>query len=255
MAVRWIRSTGDPYRGEQREPIRYTPGWYNTPEPATYTPGWWNMPEPEPPVQLRRIGAQVQPAVRAQPTRIPAQDNWAGMAAVNAGGGYPGTVAPRVTGPATTPGPAAAQGRYEPAAVTGQQWQGTRAQAAAGSTEQQYAPAPRGVPAGWYKEFQREHGQTPEQYYGRTGEGLDEALADKSWGEQFATERGRAPTKTEWENHWYNTRRGGRPTFSRDQWKVLRRYQRKSRGGGNTRRAPRPQIISEDPRWRVSPFG
>jgi hypothetical protein len=136
--------------------------------------------------------------------------------------------------------------------------QGTRQQAAAGQgqAQQQYKPAPRGVPAGWYRAFQQEHGQTPEEFYRRTGEGMDEALADKSWGEQFAMERGRAPTKTEWENHWYDTRRGGRPTFSRDQWKVLRRYQRKPSGGATgERRAPRPQVVAEDPRWRFEAFG
>lgn len=64
----------------------------------------------------------------------------------------------------------------------------------------------------WYKAFQDEHeGQTPEQYYKATGEGLAEALADKEWAENFAEDNGRPPTDDEWRWWWFESRTGGAP--------------------------------------------
>lgn len=72
--------------------------------------------------------------------------------------------------------------------------------------------APPGVNPGWYAQFQREHeGQTPEQFYGQTGEGLPEAMADEEWARGFAQMMGRAPSQYDWEEHWYSTRGYGRP--------------------------------------------
>jgi len=114
----------------------------------------------------------------------------------------------------------------------------------------QYEPAPRGVPAGWYRQFQQEHGETPEQFYGRTGEGLDEAWADKQFGDEFYRQYGRAPNEQEWEENWYQTRRGhGRPVFSPEQWAQLRKLRKPARYKAPEQVAPR--IIPNPVRWRT----
>lgn len=87
--------------------------------------------------------------------------------------------------------------------------------------------APAGVNPEWYAEFQRRHdGQTPEEFYARTGEGLPEAMADAEWARGFAEMYGRAPTDDDWRAHWFATRAGGTPE-EREQRRRRRQKERK----------------------------
>lgn len=82
---------------------------------------------------------------------------------------------------------------------------------------------PPGVDAGWYGEFQKQHGgETPEDFYGRNREGLAEALADREWSQGFAQMYGRPPGEEDW-NAWYFHSRGGNP-----QWAAMTKAQRKA---------------------------
>lgn len=82
---------------------------------------------------------------------------------------------------------------------------------------------PPGVDAGWYGQFQKQHGgETPEEFYGRNREGLAEALADREWSEGFVQMYGRAPSEEDW-NAWYFHSRGGDP-----QWAAMTKAQRKA---------------------------
>lgn len=95
--------------------------------------------------------------------------------------------------------------------------------------------APPGVNPGWYAEFQRRHGgQTPEEFYGQTGEGLPEAMADEEWGRGFAEMYGRAPTDDDWRAHWFATRVGYQPRGQMtprqyDRWLKERKARRRAR--------------------------
>ncbi len=75
----------------------------------------------------------------------------------------------------------------------------------------------------WYQAFQQAHaGMTPEQFYGQPGQtytggpgytpasGLQQALEDSAWGDQFYRAWGRAPNDYEWQEHWYSTHGGRR---------------------------------------------
>lgn len=182
---------------------------------------------------------------------VPAQSDAFGMAAYNAGGGYPASYVPGgMTGQTLAQAPTTAAGPVSTAAGTPAPTTGE------GTVKTKYREAPAGVPAGWYRQFQEEHGgETPEEFYRRTGEGLDEALADRAWGEQFARERGRPPSEDDWRYNWFMTRKGRPPpTFSPEQWDVLSRYQRRRTGEGSEPRAPRPLVIPGPSRWRVSPL-
>lgn len=87
-------------------------------------------------------------------------------------------------------------------------------------TRQTTAAAPPGVNIDWYAEFQRQHGgQTPEQYYAKTGEGLAEAMADEEWARGFAEMYGRPPTDDDWRAHWFSTRVGYTPE-EYEKWKM-----------------------------------
>jgi len=98
----------------------------------------------------------------------------------------------------------------------------------AGFAQPEQAAAPTGIPSppgeeAWWKAFMGEHeGVDPVTYYlgGRpprdeaeAGQALGRALADRSWGEQFAAQYGRPPSGYDWEEHWY-AQRGGRPGAS-----------------------------------------
>lgn len=116
-----------------------------------------------------------------------------------------------------------------------------------GRVEQQYAPAPPNVDAAWYKQFQVEHdGETPEKFYARTGEGLDEALADREWGDRFARMMGRAPTEWDWEEHWYSTRAYGRP-----QGNPGPGWRRKSKRGATDDIKRPPLYVPPQTSWRL----
>ena len=57
---------------------------------------------------------------------------------------------------------------------------------------------------GWAQAFAAEHGgQSPLQKYAKHEDPLQAALIDKSWGDTFGAEKGRAPTDAEWQAHWY----------------------------------------------------
>ena len=98
--------------------------------------------------------------------------------------------------------------------------------------------APPGVDPGWYAQFQREHGgQTPEQFYGQTGEGLAHAMADKEWSEGFARMYGRPPSEHDWRAHWFSTRVGYQPGENRMAGMTPRQYERWQRARKERRRA------------------
>jgi hypothetical protein len=127
-----------------------------------------------------------------------------------------GYAMPHVLNPEQVAADQAQQARqYTPPTSPAERVGATVAAAAAGGGGgggAQYAPAPAGVDAGWYQQFQKEHGgQTPEQFYGQTGEGLPHALADKEWSEGFAQMYGRPPNEYDWRAHWFSTRAGGTP--------------------------------------------
>lgn len=92
-------------------------------------------------------------------------------------------------------------------------------------------PAPPGINQGWWDAFTREHGgENPQEFYERSGEGLQDALWDRDWSEQFARDTGRPPNDDEWRAHWFMTRTGATQE-QRDEWKrakeirrALRRY-------------------------------
>lgn len=95
--------------------------------------------------------------------------------------------------------------------------------------------APPGL-EGWYQAFMGEHGgQTPEEFYERTGEGLAEALADREWSQGFAQMYGRPPNDYDWANHWYATRRG---------------YRRGGGGGGGGGGPRPPTYMPQRITWR-----
>jgi len=181
---------------------------------------------------------------------VPAQNDPFAVAAYNVGGGYPASFVPGgMTGPTLAGPPMTAAGPVSTAAGTPAPTTGE------GTVKTKYREAPAGVPAGWYRQFQEEHGETPEEFYKRTGEGLDEALADRAWGEQFARDTGRPPNEDEWRYNWYMTRRGHPPpTFSPEQWDILRKYQRRRTGEGSEPRTPRPLVVPGPQRWRVGPL-
>lgn len=79
--------------------------------------------------------------------------------------------------------------------------------AGGGTTSRRAWKAPPGVDAAWYNQFRQEHGgETPEDYYGRTREGLSEALADREWSQGFQQMYGRPPTDDDWQAWWYSSR-------------------------------------------------
>ena len=83
-------------------------------------------------------------------------------------------------------------------------------------------PAPAGVNPEWYAQFQREHqGQTPEEFYAKTGEGLPHAMADEEWARGFAEMHGRPPNEYEWSHHWFVSRTGATPQM-REEWRMRR---------------------------------
>ncbi len=131
--------------------------------------------------------------------------------------------------------------------------------------------APPGVNPQWYNQFRQEHGgQTPEQFYGNTGEGLPEAMADEEWGRGFAAMYGRPPTEDDWRAHWFATRGGGgggtptrRELRQQEAWQKERRAQRRARQRGmgekeseqtrtgEEQRAPRaPLYVPPQITWR-----
>ena len=74
------------------------------------------------------------------------------------------------------------------------------------------SPAPPGISQQWWDAFAKEHGgQTPIDYYGGTGEGMAEALADLEWSKGFEQMYGRPPTDDDWRAWWFQTRAGGEP--------------------------------------------
>lgn len=89
-----------------------------------------------------------------------------------------------------------------------------------GKAKAQTVAAPPGVDPKWYAEFQKEHeGQTPEQYYAPTDEGLPHAMADEEWARGFAEMYGRPPNEHDWRAHWFSSRTGATPE-QRDKWKM-----------------------------------
>lgn len=116
--------------------------------------------------------------------------------------------------------------------------------------------APPGVNPGWYAQFQREHGgQTPEEFYGQTGEGLPEALADREWAEGFAQMTGEPPSQYDWEEHWYSTRGYGRPREQSPReyaaWQKARKERRRARMKEKGEQEPRPPTYMPPPIiWR-----
>lgn len=104
------------------------------------------------------------------------------------------------------------------------------------------AAAPPGVNPGWYAEFQRRHGgQTPEEFYGRTGEGLPEAMADLEWSQGFAQMYGRPPTEDDWKAHWFATRVGRQPGEGTMGGMTPRQYERWQRARKERRRAKKAE--------------
>ncbi len=117
-----------------------------------------------------------------------------------------------------------------------------------------FRSAPPGVNPGWYAQFQKEHGgQTPEEFYAQTGEGLPEAMADLEWSQGFAQMTGRAPSQYDWEEHWYATRGYGRPRQQSPReyaaWQKARKERRRAKKAEEAEPRPPtympPQII-----WR-----
>lgn len=115
------------------------------------------------------------------------------------------------------------------------------------------AAAPSGVNPQWYQEFQRQHGgQTPEQFYAQTGEGLAHALADKDWSEGFAQMYGRPPTDDDWRAHWFSTRvgyqpgEGGRGSAA---WLKARKERRRAKKAGEQEQRP-PTYMPPPIIWR-----
>lgn len=85
-------------------------------------------------------------------------------------------------------------------------------QGAGGGQQQQGSPAPPGINQKWWNDFTKEHeGQNPIEFYGATGEGLAEALADLEWSQGFAEMYGRPPTDDDWRAWWMKTRGGPTP--------------------------------------------
>jgi hypothetical protein len=82
----------------------------------------------------------------------------------------------------------------------------------AGQPAAQAAPTVQEPYPGWYQDFIREHGVTPEEYYdtattramypGLTP--LEVAIKDANWAGEFLRIFGRAPTQAEWERKWYS---------------------------------------------------
>lgn len=105
----------------------------------------------------------------------------AGPAALGAG---PGGRAPRAGAPETRPTTAAAP--------------------PAGAGPDPNMPA--GVDADWWEAFKGEHqGEDAVSFYSRTGHGIEEALADRDWGDAFFRDSGRKPNQREWKDHFYQT--------------------------------------------------
>lgn len=106
-------------------------------------------------------------------------------------------------------------------------------------------PAPPGINQAWWDQFTAEHaGENPDQFYGRTGEGLAEALADREWSEAFARDTGRPPSEDEWRAHWFMTRTGATQE-QRDEWRrarEMRRVLREQRSPGR-RFEERPPVF------------
>lgn len=130
-------------------------------------------------------------------------------------GPFPGTGVLGTTQPAPTTQPAL--GPEPPPAGVGTT---TQPAGAGAPPATQYQPPPNELPADlrpWWNAYQDEHqGRTAVQDYvwetgGNEGAALRMALEDRRWGEGFARDRGRPPTREEWENHWYDTRAYGRP--------------------------------------------
>jgi hypothetical protein len=159
--------------------------------------------------------------------------------------------------PAMTPGEVGYQGAYNEPAGTYTMGNAPRAPQAggaggAGGTGGGYK-APPGVDRAWYEEFKKQHGgQAPEQSYGRHGEGLAEALADREWSQGFQQMAGHAPSQYDWENWYYQSRYGGRPGPPKGtrEYKAMRaaeRYKRE-RKRKKARRAARQAAGGEDNR-------
>jgi hypothetical protein len=116
--------------------------------------------------------------------------------------------------------------------------------------EPEFATAPPGVDAGWYKQFQIEHdGEKPEDFYARTGEGIDEALEDRDWGNRFAQMYGRPPSEYDWEEYWYASRP---PYRGRPQGDPGAGWRRKSLRGKTDVDEKRPPLyVPERTSWRL----
>ena len=118
-----------------------------------------------------------------------------------------------------------------------------------GKVEPKYATAPPNVDPAWYRQFQIEHGgEKPEDFYARTGEGLDEAVADRDWGNRFAQMMGRAPSEYDWEEHWYATRP---PYRGRPQGDPGPGWRRKSKRGATEDEKRAPLYVPQQTSWRV----
>lgn len=182
---------------------------------------------------LGQVGTtQGRPNVPTAPPAVhyPPRGLWAGQGAQGAQGAEPvnpsfaryfgrwGYAMPHVLDPEQVAQDQAQQGRqYTPPGQTGAAGAppaggGGGGAGGGGGGGGGYAQAPAGVDPGWYGRFQQEHGgQTPEQFYAQTGEGLAHALADKEWSEGFARMYGRPPSEYDWRAHWFSTRAGGTP--------------------------------------------
>lgn len=113
-----------------------------------------------------------------------------------------------------------------------------------GRVEPKFSPAPPDIDAAWWKQFQVEHGgEDPKKFYARTGEGIDEALEDRDWGNRFAQMYGRGPSEYDWEEHWYATRAYGRPQGPG--------WRRKSKSGATDDALRPPLYVPQQTAWRL----
>jgi len=112
------------------------------------------------------------------------------------------------------------------------------------------------LPAGWWNRFQEAHpsaqttkagyaGQTPTQFYAQTGEGLEEALWDLKWSQDYQRATGNAPSDEDWRLHWYATH-GGYPMS--DTERRAAKKQRREEWRKENKPEPTPT-----PAWNPSP--